>query len=149
MFKQVVFFRKRLDMTPVEFMDYYENQHSKLPKSKGFQSSIPGAVRYVRRYLTPLKNAVTGEILDPGYDCLMEIWWNSREDYEKAEAARDLLSDPERLKLIKEDEMKLFATHSNPICFVEEHDSPMGPNGEIPRVELSYSSQPADGKQSP
>lgn len=30
-----------------------------------------------------------------------------------------------------EDEKKLFATHANPICIVEEYDSPMGPEGEF------------------
>ena len=28
MIKQVVFFKKRTDMTMEQFMDYYENQHS-------------------------------------------------------------------------------------------------------------------------
>ena len=28
--------------------------------------------------------------------------------------------------------------HSNPMCSVVEYDSPMGPNGETPRVELVY-----------
>ena len=38
----------------------------------------------------------------------MEIWWNSKEDFDNA---RTIINDPER-------------------------DSPVGPNGEIPRVEL-------------
>src|SRR3546814_9709989 len=67
-------------MTLDEFMDYYENQHSQLSKRQGRAPSIPNAVRYVRRYLKPEKNPVTGAIHDPGFDCIMEIWWNSRED---------------------------------------------------------------------
>ena len=53
MFKQVCFFRKRPDMTMEEFIDYYENQHSRLSERLGRSPSIPNAVRYVRRYLTP------------------------------------------------------------------------------------------------
>ena len=135
MFKQICFFRKRPDMSMEEFMDYYENKHSQLSRRMGRAPSIPNAVRYVRRYLTPEKNPVTGEVLDPGFDCIMEIWWNSREDFENSQR---IISDPERLPFIKEDEKKLFASHSNPVCSVEEYDSPMGPNGEMTRVELKY-----------
>jgi EthD domain len=129
MFKQVVFFRKRPDMTMKQFMDYYENQHSQLGKRIG-KSAIPNAQRYVRRYLTPEKNPVTGEVIDPGYDCIMEIWWNSRQDFE---ASQKIISAPDRLPHTMEDEKKLFATHSNPVCSVEEYDSPVGPEGTIPR----------------
>src|SRR6516225_10021351 len=65
MLKQLCFFRKRPDMSMEEFMDYYENHHSKLGQKIG-KPSIPNAVRYVRRYLTPVKNPVTGEIHDSG-----------------------------------------------------------------------------------
>ena len=135
MFKQICFFRKRSDMSMDEFMDYYENQHSQLSRRMGRAPSIPNAVRYVRRYLRPEKNPVTGEVIDPGFDCIMEIWWNSREDFEDSQR---IIGDPERLPFIKEDETKLFASHSNPVCSVEEYDSPMGPNGEMTRVELRY-----------
>jgi hypothetical protein len=127
MLKQLCFFRKRPDMTMDEFMDYYENHHSKLGQKIG-TSAIPNAMRYVRRYLTPVKNPVTGDIHDCGYDCVMEIWWNSREDFERSQA---LVANPERLPFTLEDEKKLFATHANPICLVEEHDSPVGPDGVI------------------
>ena len=135
MLKQICFFRKRPDMTMEEFMDYYENQHSQLAKKTGAKPAIPNAVRYVRRYLVPEKNPVTGEVLDPGYDCIMEIWWNSREDFENSQR---IISDPERLPLTKADEKNLFASHSNPVCTCVEYDSPMGPNGEPIRVEVKY-----------
>lgn len=136
MFKQICFFRKRPDMTMDAFMDYYENQHSQLSKRMGRAPSLPGAQRYVRRYLKPEKNPVTGTVIDPGYDCIMEIWWNSREDFENSQA---VISHPDRLPAIKEDELHLFATHDNPVCsFIEEYDSPMGPNGEATSVELVH-----------
>ena len=127
MLKQICFFRKRSDMTMEQFMDYYEGGHSQLAKKIG-KPGIPNAVRYVRRYLTPVKNPVTGEVHDPGYDCIMEIWWNSREDFENSQR---LIADPARLPFTIEDEKKLFASHANPICLVEEHDSPVGKDGVI------------------
>ena len=135
MFKQMCFFRKRPDMTMDEFIDYYENQHSRLSARMGRSPSIPNAVRYVRRYLTPERNPVTGEVIDPGFHCIMEIWWNSREDFENSQR---IISDPDRLPMIKEDETNLFASHSNPVCSVEEYESPMGPNGEATRVEVKH-----------
>lgn len=126
MFKQICFFKKRSDMTKEEFMDYYENHHSRLGQKLG-KPSIPNAVRYVRRYLTPAQNPVTGEVHDCGFDCIMEIWWNSRDDFERSQR---LISDPGHLPFLKEDENKLFLSHANPVCIAEEYDSPMGPDGE-------------------
>ena len=47
MFKQVCFFRKRPDMTMDEFIDYYENQHSRLSATDGAFAVDPqrGALR--------------------------------------------------------------------------------------------------------
>ncbi|VWX46587.1 EthD domain-containing protein [Novosphingobium sp. 9U] len=135
MLKQICFFRKNPNMTMDEFMDYYENQHSQLAKKSGAKPAIPNAVRYVRRYLQPERNPITGEIHDSGYDCIMEIWWNSREDFENSQR---IISDPERMPMTKADEAKLFASHANPVATCIEYDSPMGPNGEQTQVEVRY-----------
>ena len=135
MFKQICFFRKRADMTMAQFLDYYENQHSRLSKRMGRAPSLPGAARYVRRYIQPERNPVTGEVIDCGFDCIMEIWWHSRADFENSQR---IISDPERLPAIREDELNLFASHDNPVCTVVEYDSPMGPNGEATRVEIVH-----------
>jgi EthD domain len=131
MLKQVVFFKKRPDMTMQEFINYYEDMHSKLAQRLGLKPSLPNAQRYVRRYLTVEKNPLTHEVIDPGYDCIMEIWWNNRDDYEAA--MKGLSADPEILKFRLEDERMLFASNSNPVCTVVEHDSPIGPDNVIPR----------------
>ncbi len=136
MFKQICFFKKREDMTMEEFMDYYENQHSQMAKKQGLKPAIPNARRYVRRYIKPEMNPVTGEVHDPGFNCIMEIWWDSREDFENSQR---LIADPERLPHTKADEANLFASHANPIySVIEESDSPMGPNGEPTHVEIRY-----------
>ena len=135
MFKQLCFFKKRPDMSLDEFMDYYENHHTQLSRKLGRSPSIPNAVRYVRRYVQPEKNPVTGEVHDLGYDCIMEIWWNSREDFEHSQR---LIASPERLPATMEDERKLFASHDNPVVSVVEVDSPMGPEGEATHVEVRH-----------
>ncbi len=130
MIKQVVFLKRRPDMTIQEFMDYYENQHSQLSKRIGAKPPLPNAQRYVRRYITPEKNPLTGEVIQSGYDCIMEIWWNTPQDFE---AAMKGLSNPDHLAARMADELKVFATNSNPVCTVEEFDSPVGPDNTIPR----------------
>jgi hypothetical protein len=126
--EQVVFLKRRPGISMAEFLDYYENQHAQLSKKLGAKPALPNAQRYVRRYITPEKNPLTGEKLDSGYDCIMEIWWNNREDFE---AAMNGLSDPRFLEARMADERKLFASNSNPVCTVEEHDSPVGPENRI------------------
>jgi hypothetical protein len=128
MIKQVVFLKKRDDMTIEQFMDYYENQHSQLSRKIGAPPPLPNAQRYVRRYVKPEKNPLTGEVIHPGYDCIMEIWWNSRADFD---AAMEGLSNPEFLEVRKADELKLFATNSNPVVTVEEFESAVGPQNKI------------------
>lgn len=135
MFKQICFFRKHPDMSMEAFLDRYENRHAQLSKRVGRSPSIPNAVRYVRRYLTPERNPITGEIHDPGYDCIMEIWWDSREDFE---ASQKIIASPARIDSIKADEAEVFATHENPVCSVVEYDSPMGENGEDTYVEVKH-----------
>lgn len=130
MFKQVIFFKKRQDMTMQQFIDYYENMHSKLAQRLGAPPSLPKAQRYVRRYITPEFNPVSGGVYDPGYHCVMEIWWDSREDCDAAmEGLRTSKFAKERL----EDELQLFASNNNPVCSVVEYDSPMGPDGKTAR----------------
>jgi EthD domain len=129
MIKQVVFLKKRDDLTMEQFMDYYETQHSQLSRKIGAPPPLPNAQRYVRRYVKPEPNPLTGEVIHPGYDCIMEIWWNSRLDFE---AAMKALGNPEFLDKRKADELNLFASNSNPVVTVEEFDSPVGPENKIP-----------------
>jgi hypothetical protein len=131
MIKQVVFLKRRPDLTMEQFMDYYETQHSKLAQRMGAKPSLPNAQRYVRRYIRPEKNPLTGEVIHPGYDCIMEIWWNTREDFDSAMQG---LANPEFLAARLADERNLFASNSNPVCIVEEHDSPVGPHNRIPHI---------------
>ena len=136
MFKQICLFKKRDDMTMEEFINYYENQHSQLAKKAGLKPAIPNARRYLRRYLHPEKNPVSGEVHDIGIHCIMEIWWDSREDFENSQR---VIADPERLPHTMADEKNLFASHDNPIySVIEESDSPMGPNGEATHVDIRY-----------
>lgn len=137
MIKQIYFLKRRTDMTMEEFMDYYESQHSQLASRMGIKTAFPNARRYVRRYLQREKNPLTGEVIDPGYDCIMEIWWNSRADMD---AVAKGFANPQWRQFVTDDEQKLFATHSNPVCTVEEYDSPVGPENQLPNCTPRFES---------
>ena len=45
MIKQVVFLKKRDDLSMEDFMNYYESQHSQLSKKMGAPPPLPNAQR--------------------------------------------------------------------------------------------------------
>jgi len=117
MLKQVVLLKRRDGMSMEEFIDYYENHHAKL----GVRY-MPLARRYVRRYVRPEKNPITGEVVELDFDVVMEIWWNTRQDFEET---MKQIGAGEAHRLFYEDEEKLFNSHNNRVFTVEEHESDM------------------------
>ena len=115
MLKQVCLLKRRPGMTMQEFIDYYENRHSKIALS-----ALTQARRYVRRYVKPEKNPITGESVELDFDVVMELWWDSRADYE---ASMKMFGEKDLYKIVYEDEEKIFATHENRVFTVEEYDS--------------------------
>src|SRR5579871_1194122 len=114
MLKQVVLLKRRPGMTMAEFIDYYENHHSKMAAKY-----LTAAKRYVRRYVHPAANPITGEVVELDFDVVMELWWDSQEDFE---AAMKVISHGDVHREFYEDEEKIFNTHNNRVFFVEEHD---------------------------
>ncbi len=123
MMKQVSMMKRRSDLTMEAFIDYYENHHAKIG-----ETLFPKARRFVRRYVQPQKNPLTGQTVELDFDVIMEIWWDSREDFEEAMAA--LAANPEAVAAASESGAKIFASSSNPACTVIEYDSDMGTDWE-------------------
>jgi hypothetical protein len=101
-----------------EFIDYYDNIHSKLG-----EKYMPLAKRYMRRYVNPAPNPITGEVVELDFDVVMEIWWDSRADFESTMAK---IGQGEAHREFFEDEEKIFNSHNNRVFTVEEHESDMG-----------------------
>jgi len=96
----VTLLKRRPGMSQKEFRDYYERYHRLI----GEDVLAPYAVRYVRRYLTPLD----GEDRDCDFDVVMEI------DFpDDATMARffESTSDPQISQRIAKDEAMLFDTN--------------------------------------
>jgi len=115
MLKQVSVMKRNPAMSMQEFIDFYENHHAKFGKTL-----FKKAKRFVRRYVQPEKNPLTGEMAELDFDVIMELWWDSREDYEQAMKAipqSGLLDD------IRASGAKLFASANNPAFTVIEYDT--------------------------
>ena len=117
MFKQLCLLTRKPGMAMEDFIDRYENGHAKL-----LAPMMPLARRYQRRYVTPEMNAVSQTVPEVGFDCLTEIWWDSRGDFEAGMAA---LREDERYRQIREDEKNLVAGPTSPVFSVEEIESKM------------------------
>ncbi|MEN3976438.1 EthD domain-containing protein [Emcibacter sp. SYSU 3D8] len=115
MFKTVCLLKRRQGMSFEDFVTYYETHHRKIG-----EKVLPTCVRYMRRYLRPVPNPVTGEAAELDYDVLTEMWFETREAFE---AAMTALSAPEVAAEIAEDEEKLFDRSKNRFCTIEEHES--------------------------
>ena len=126
-------------MTREKFRDFYENNHDKLFVK---YLSHPGIVRYVRRYVTPIPDAITGEIHDTGFDSLTEVWLNDRELYE-AWTSGAMMGEDFRAFVAKEEEHP-FDRDQIHVCVVEEVDSvlPHASFSTLNSVKLRHSSHP-------
>ena len=118
MMKQISVMKRRPGMTMEEFIRDYEGRHAKFG-----EQLFAKARRYVRRYVQPENNPLTGQIVELDFDVIMEIWWDSRADFE---AAMKALPSSELLPAVVESGKKLFATSNNPAFTVIEYESRMG-----------------------
>lgn len=122
MFKALFFLKRRPGMSVPEFIDYYENVHSK------FIKYAPGVRRYFRRYVTPvylapLMSAPELAGKDTDFDVLMELWFDDRAAFDAAFAN---LYSPEVGPMLRADEEKLFDLSKILIMSVEEHETKLG-----------------------
>ena len=117
MIKLVSMMKRHPDLTMQAFVERYESHHARLG-----ETLFVKARRFVRRYVQPETNPLTGETRELDFDVIMELWWDSREDYREAMrgiAASGLLDQ------VRASGASLFASQDNPAFTVIEHDSAM------------------------
>ena len=100
MIKLVMPMRRRPGMTIPEFREYYESKHRLIGEKylKGY------VTKYMRRFVDPLPDR-KGELNDPDFDVILEIWYPDQEAFA---ACGEHLRAPEIAAEIREDEEKLF-----------------------------------------
>ncbi len=117
MIKLIAPMKRRPGMSVGEFRDYYESTHRLL----GEKYLAGYASKYLRRFIDPLPDR-NGELREPEYDVLLEIWYP---DQETLAACGKKLSEPDIAREIREDEKKLFDTRYMRSYLVNEHESVM------------------------
>lgn len=116
MFKTITLLKRRPGMSMTEFTNYYEATHRRI----GEKYLRGRATRYVRRYLHPVPDPLTGEVSEPEHDVATEMWFPDRATFETTMAA---LALPEPAAEIAADEERLFDRSKNRLCIVEDHES--------------------------
>jgi len=121
MFKALCLMKRRPGMSMPEFIDYYENVHTK------FIRYAVGIRRYMRRYVIPVMippavmlppDNMEGQELD--FDAVMEMWFDDRAAFDAAAAN---LYSPEIGPLVRADEEKLFDRSKIRVVTVEEYET--------------------------
>lgn len=87
MFKQISLMKRKPGLSMDDFIAQYEARHAKFG-----EVLFANAVKYVRRYVRPQRNPLTGEVKELEFDVLMEIWWASEADFNTA--MKDLMTSP-------------------------------------------------------
>lgn len=116
MLKTLTLLKRRPDIDRAEFIRRYETGHRLI----GEKVLRGHAQRYVRRYLNPVPNPVTGEVEEPAHDVVMEMWFADEAAYQGFLQA---ISDPVVMAEIVADEETLFDRAHNRFFLLEEHES--------------------------
>jgi hypothetical protein len=114
--------KRRPGMTHADFVDYYQTHHYK------FVATIQdgGVTKYVRKFLT---DGIYPEG-EPEWDCIMELWWTSKEARDKTIQGRE----EELVRITSADELKLFDLESMLIYSYEEFETELPLDDAPPQV---------------
>lgn len=130
MIKVISLFKRKKGTTHGQFREYYENNHVKIFKDL---HGLAGYERYVRRYLTPIKRFSPADAASADFDVIMENWFEP-ELYKRFFETPNPF-DESFLKIVAEDEEKLFDRTQMFVHNVEEHESLL-PASDVERPGL-------------
>ncbi len=116
MIKVIGLLKRKSDLSPEEFRDYYETYHRLIGEK--YLNGL--AVNYMRRYLTPFADPITGNLPEQSCDVVLEIWYP---DQATLDRANQTFARSEVAGEIAADEENLFDRPQNRFFFVEECES--------------------------
>ena len=115
MIKMIALMKRKPGLSLGEFITRYEEHHAPFARPH-----MPSAVHYVRRFLCPLGNPLTGDD-SGGFDVLTEVWFPDRTAME-----RDLshIATPDIAAAFAADEAHLFdREHHRTFVIAEERET--------------------------
>ena len=116
MVKLLMILKRNQSLTTEQFREHYEDVHARI----GAKYLKGRAVRYVRRFLDPIPDRVTGAIPESDYDVITEIWFPDEECFE---AALERLAQADAATEIKTDEEFLFERSRHRFYLLTECES--------------------------
>ena len=116
MYKSIALFRRKAGLTHEAFKAYYEDRHVPL---KASLLTLPGLERYVRRYLEPISDPITGDLRQSGFDVITELWFRDKASFDHYRAVS---LDPEYRRLTAEDEDRFLDREHMYFHTVDERD---------------------------
>lgn len=116
--KAIALLKRRADLEPQAFIDYYETRHAPL-----ILSLLPGIIEYRRNYAD-----FAGAFASPGaapfdFDVVTELWFADRAAYDRAMA---VAARPDIAARIAEDEAHFLDREKTRMFLVEERASIIG-----------------------
>ena len=117
MLKVMMLLKRKPGLSMEEFIEHYERVHVPLAEQNAARLT-----HYARHYLHPAPDILAGgEPLEPEYDVITEIWYESTDAFkEQGDAMRGY---PERIAAIIADEEQLFDRAKSRTVFVEDRVS--------------------------
>ncbi|MFS3129948.1 EthD domain-containing protein [Nocardioides sp. Bht2] len=115
MIKVVALLARKPGLSMVEFIDYYENSHSRLVRSL-----TPQLVEYRRNYLDHQSKLAAPRTPDVDFDVITELWFADRAAYDEMTANH---TRPEVRKVIDADEKNFLDQTVSRMYVVEVRES--------------------------
>lgn len=112
--KLLLFLKRKPGMSLEAFRDYYENVHSKLG-----ETFSEGIARYMRRYVEPPVDPVSGEVKELEFDVITEIWFTDRAVMDRI--IDTFMRDAMPAEVIA-DELRLFDRSKNRCATVVDYE---------------------------
>ncbi|KAL5393446.1 hypothetical protein DPSP01_000267 [Paraphaeosphaeria sporulosa] len=117
----IAFLAKIPSITLDEFRDYYENKHIPLIKRHLSAAVVPLPLVYTRRFIDSKTPIVSASGVNVGFDCVTELQFSSKEDFEKFWVAP--LMAGEGSKEVGEDEAKFIDREKTTAYQFEMHQT--------------------------
>jgi uncharacterized protein (TIGR02118 family) len=113
MFKVIALITRRPDMTRVEFVEYYANNHVKL-----VWRVFPWTADYRRNFIDLSQSIIAPGLRAPDFDSITEMWFQDRAGYERMLAAH---AEPELDKIMVADEGRFMDRTKTRFFIVDEY----------------------------
>ncbi|WP_257556820.1 EthD domain-containing protein [Sphingobium sp. CFD-2] len=113
----MILIKRKPGMSFDDFVDYYENVHSKLA------SRVPNLRRYARNFIRPYGNDVYAGAAELPFDVVTEICFDDEAEFHKGMA---YLTEPETAAIVAADEENLFDRSSIIFVTADERVSNLG-----------------------